>query len=121
MRHLKKILTISMIGMTLLLTACGEKQTVRKNVSNTELISDKSSEYTEQVVDYVKNGVYDEKYTKINDTCVLFDEDINNEFEMKQTYWSRGALYIVGESTMYRCQLDLYGQIVSIIKYNLEA
>ena len=122
MKHLKKIVVINILCLSTIISACGSKAPVRKNTANTEVLSSVTNvdEYVKQIQAYVTTG-NNENLDLIEDSCILFDDEIVADFTVEQKYVSRGAIYVTNNNIMYRCQLDINGHIQSIIKYDLEA
>lgn len=122
MKHLKKIVVINILCLSTIISACGSKAPVRKNTANTEVLSSVTNvdEYVKQIQAYVTTG-NNENLDLIEDSCILFDDEIVDDFTVEQKYVSRGAIYVTNNNIMYRCQLDINGHIQSIIKYDLEA
>lgn len=109
-----KILLFIICG--LMLTSCGakeESERVITETSRTVYVNDKDG-LSNQLLEAIRG---ESSYYAFN----IDERDICKDAEISQEYWFNGSLYMQIQNYMYRFQMTPDGQVISYIKYTLEA
>lgn len=122
----KKIIQLVLVlTFVLSLTACGEKSKEHEtNEYRTVILNeDENKQLLEDMLHFVENNGSGAELIMFSDDLVIRAEDIVTGAGVKDInyYVSSNAAYLQVGSNMYRFQFNRNNQVISYIKYEVEA